>query len=475
MLWIALHLPQLPVELLTRGSLSPEPLAVVEGRRLVACDPRACARGVRPGMTPSAALALVPHLDVHVRDPAAETEALLGLAGWAAQFTPSVAIEFHDALLLEVSGSLRLFGGLAPILKRLRAGAEAMGFTARLAAAPTPRAACWLARAGREVTVESPALLREALATLPMRLAARDRGTFEALAAIGTDTIGDLLALPRGGFARRFGQALLDDLDRALGLVADPRACFVPPPTFHARLELPAEVTQTEALLFAARRLLVQLEGFLAARSGGVQRLVLRLFHAETRATEVPIGLVAPARDAAHFTTLVRERFATVVLPDPVRALSLAAEDVVPLAGENLSLFHDGLGKPGDWSKLVERLRARLGAAAVQGLAAADDHRPEHASRAAEPGAQLALGLHEAPRPFWLLAEPQPLEEIASIPHRDGPLALVAGPERIESGWWDGADVGRDYFIAATAERTLVWVYRERRMPGGWFLHGLFA
>ncbi len=265
------------------------------------------------------------------------------------------------------------------------------------------------------------------------------------------------------------------------GSPPDPRGWFIPPARFHAKLELPADVTQTEALLFATRRLLVQLEGFLAARSSGVQRLVLRLFHAESRATEVPIGLVAPARDAAHFTVLVRERFANVTLRDPVRALTLAADDIVPLAGECLTLFADGDarpgGAPGDWPKLVERLRARLGSVHVQGLAAAEDHRPERASHAAEPGAQYALSLAASPpgpRPFWLLPAPQALDEVGAVPHHGGPLALLAGPERIESGWWDGADAARDYFIAATPERQLVWVYRSRR-PEGWFLHGLFA
>ena len=94
----------------------------------------------------------------------------------------------------------------------------------------------------------------------------------------------------------RFGQALLDALDRGLGRLADPRTAFRLPERFHAALELPAEVSQTEALLFAARRLLVQLAGFLAARSGGVQRIVVKLVHRQS-ATEVPIGLVAPSRD----------------------------------------------------------------------------------------------------------------------------------------------------------------------------------
>jgi protein ImuB len=473
--WIALYLPHLPLEALTRALATPEPQAVAEHHRIVACDGKAAARGVRPGLSTAAASALARELLVHPRNPVEETECLLGLAGWAAQFTPSVALELPDSLALEVSGSLKLFRSLEHIAAGLRDGCARMGLTALLAAAPTARAASWLAHAGNERFVADPAALEGVLAGLPVRVMTGDVATREALAAIGATRIGDVAALPRAGLARRFGRQLLDDLDRALGRTPDPRTFFTPPAEFRARLELPAEVTQAEALLFAARRLFVQLEGFLAARAGGVQRLALRLFHREARFTEVPIGLVAPARDAAHFTLLARERLGGLALPAAVRAIALDAGDVVPLAGEALALFDDGVSSPGDWQKLVERLRSRLGGTAVHYLAVAAEHRPEHASRASGTGAGAAGADHPGLRPFWLLPAPQPLEEIDAAPHRGGPLKLLAGPERIESGWWDGGDVARDYFVAETADRTLVWVYRERRAPGGWFLHGLFA
>ena len=340
-----------------------------------------------------------------------------------------------------------------------------MGFTALVAAAPTARGASWLAHAGSEALIADPAALEGAVAGLPVRVMTGDAAVREALAAIGATRVGDVIALPRGGLARRFGPKLLDDLDRALGRAPDPRTFFTPPAEFRARLELPAEVTQTEALLFAAKRLFVQLEGFLAARAGGVQRLALRLFHREARFTDVPIGLVAPARDAAHFTLLARERLGRLALPEAVRAIALDAGDVVPLAGEALALFDDGASAPGDWQKLVERLRARLGGAAVHYLAVAEEHRPERASRECVAGTRPPATDADrcAQRPFWLLPAPQPLEEIDAAPQRGGPLKLLAGPERIESGWWDGGDVARDYYVAETAGRTLVWVFRERR------------
>jgi protein ImuB len=473
-MWIAIRFPRLPLEIFLRGSSTPEPFAVEERHCVFACDRKAFARGVRTGMAVAAALALASRLRVAPRDPAAETEALLGVAGWAAQFTPGVALEFPDGVLLEVSGSLKLFGGLESILERLRRGLAEMGWSSVLAGAPTPRAAFWLALVGKQKFICESAELEPVLAALPLEVLRCNDETLAALKAIGVRTLGELRALPREGMARRFGQGPLDELDRALGRLPDPRNFFAPPARFGAAIELPTEVTQAEALLFAARRLIVQLAGFLTARSGSVQRFVLRLRHRDRAATEIAIGLVAPSRDAEHFTLLARERFAGLELAGPVREIALQAEDIVPLAGNNLGLLLEQGKPPGQWEHLVERLQARLGIEAVCGIAGRAEHRPERAGVIADIG-EKQLQLYFGERPFWLLDHPRPLAEIEAVPHHDGPLELLVGPERIESGWWDGDDVARDYFVARTQNEALVWIYRERRGEGGWYLHGVFA
>jgi len=473
-MWIAIRLPQLPLEIFLRGSSTPEPFALEERHCVFACDRKAFARGVRAGMAVAAAIALAPRLRVAPRDPAAETEALLGVAGWAAQFTPGVALEFPDGVLLEVSGSLKLFGGLESLLGRLRRGLDEMGWSSVLAGAPTPRAAFWFALVGKQEFIGESAELEPALAELSVEVLRCNDETLAAFEAIGVRTLGELRTLPREGVARRFGQGPLAEFDRALGRLPDPRNFFVLPARFGAAIELPAEVTQAEALLFAARRLIVQLAGFLAARSSGVQRFVFRLRHRDKAATEIAIGLVAPSRDAGHFTLLLRERLSNFTLAEPVREISLRADDVVPLAGHNLGLRLEQGKPPGQWEHLVERLRSRLGTGAVYGLSSHAEHRPERAIAITEPGSrQLHPDFGE--RPFWLLERPKPLAEVGAAPHYEGPLELLAGPERIESGWWDGGDVARDYFVARTQSESLVWVYREWRGEGGWYLHGVFA
>jgi len=503
MLWIALRFPQLPLEIFLRGTPTPEPFAVAHGHALLACDRKAALRGVRPGMSPPTALALAPRLIIKPRDAAAETEALLGLAAWATAYTPSVALEFPDGLLLEISGSLKLLGGLDTVLERLQAELHAMGFTVVPACAPTARAACWLAQATDPALSRKAAALHasadatqleQAVAALPLTVLACDAEELAALDAIGTTRISDVLALPRDGVARRFGQRLLDDIDRALGRLPEARSFFQAPARFHAAIEMPFEVTQSEALLFAAKRLFLQLAGFLAARSGGVQRITVKLAH-RAAASEIIIGLLAPSRDAAHFTLLLRERLTNAVLREPVRAITVVADDVVPLAGDNIALFaEDAAQVTGQsWIQLIERLRMRLGSEAVQGLAIAADHRPEEASLRIEPGPNIGtrtkqLQINFGERPFWLLAEPRPIREIGATPHDEDeqPLELLAGPERIESGWWNGREAMRDYFVARARNRSLLWIYRERRPAehannasnannGGWYVHGIFS
>ncbi len=485
MFWAALHLPSLPLDVFARG-WSPEDAArrfVVAsvGRvpQVVAANAAARAAGIRRNLAVSAALALAPDIVMRERDDAAEAEALADLATWLLQFTPQVSLAPPDAIVAEVGASARLFGGLPRLFACLATGVRAQGHAVASALAPTPTAALLLARAGRDgARVRDPQALPAALGPLPLALCDIDAAALATLASAGITTFGEAAALPRDALARRCGGPLVAMLDRALAHRADPRMPFVPPPKFARRLELPAPVADLEALAFAQNRLVHELAAWLTARGLGAVRLTLTLAHEHylkrrgIAPTEVPFRLGAPARAAAHLNGVLRERLARVALPAPVEALTLSTAETAPLDGRNLGLL------PGDDAAaalvpLVDRLRARLGDDAVTRVVPHAEHRPELALRETTRAADAAAP-PDAPRPLWLLAEAQPLG--AWLEQK--PWILKDGPERIESGWWDGNDLRRDYFVAETPRGETAWIYRDHRYgtdDGEWFLHGLFA
>ncbi len=409
----------------------------------------------------------------HLADAGTSADELESLAAWASRFTPSVSLESGRGLLLEVSGSLKLHGGLPPLIQHLRADLRDMAYDARLAGAPTARAAWWLARTGRSRFLVDIEPLAKALSPLPLSVLDCEEKTMALLRRLGLRTLGEIERLPRDGLARRCDRSVLDQLDRALGRQAEPRRFHEPPPRFYARQELATEVDRAEPLLFVAQRLLLQLSGYLAGRAAGVGGFEFSLRHRGTRShTDLRIGLVTPSRDAAHLLTLLRERLTRTVLRQPVDEVCLRADDIRALAGENTTLFDDEISATQAWPQLVEHLRARFGADGVHGLAVAADHRPEYASVACDIGKAHAASARFGLRPLWLLPAPQVLHEADGVPQFQGPLKLLAGPERIQSGWWDDGQA-RDYFIAQTQSQAMLWIYR---LPArAWYLHGRFA
>jgi protein ImuB len=500
MLWLALLLPALPLQLAERALPCIGPLAIVEGppQRLMVihCNAAAQAAGVAPGIKLAAAQALARELIALERNTEREQAALAELAGWAYQFSSHVVLQ-SDGLLLEVGGSLRLFGGRARLHRAIDDGLDALGYRAAFAYAAAPRTArvCALAQAAQRQhasRLDPPPLASEdELRRLPICSLEWDETTNETLRALGLATIGDVLALPRDAFARRFGAARLVDLDRALGVRSDPQPLYEPPARFDARLELPADLAETAQLMFPARRLLASLEGFLRGRNAGATALLFSATHSARRGVSVPpttitLALASPERDARRLAALFEERLARVQLPAPAITLALTVDRLHPFAALNASLLppaHDAT-RGVDWLQLAETLHARLGSERVFQLQAVDDHRPERAWRAVplsiDGAGECPPALPAAPRPLLLLPTPQPLPMKDDQPLYRDPLTLVAGPERIECGWWDLGSPGtkavhRDYFVARNARGQWLWIFRELAAPRGWFLHGLFA
>ncbi|HEU5293731.1 MAG TPA: DNA polymerase Y family protein, partial [Burkholderiaceae bacterium] len=330
------------------------------------------------------------------------------------------------------------------------------------------------------------------------------REHWEALQGMGLKKLLDLRHLPRSGLARRFGPGLLADLDRARGDTPDPREPIELPPNFEQRIELFMRADNADQLMAGAKVLIERLLAWARARHARVAAFTLRMHHearhGDVACSELAIGLAQPSADAAHLQSLLAERLARTPLAAPALELSLHCDALADSAAPNAELFATRSSEREGLTRLVERLQARLGAEGVQRLTLLADHRPERAMvwQPAAPGsvqtmakpsssppalqaAALPTAQASPARPLWLVEKPQPLPEHLSRPWLDSaPLQLLAGPERIESGWWDGALAARDYFIARASDGALVWIFRTRMLWGqqegsGWFLHGRFG
>ena len=539
MLWAALHFPNLALDGVLRRHPHPErPLALVAGpaqrRVLVAVNPAAARHGLRVGQALAAAHALCADFAMVEHDGAEVARWREFLAAWAYRYSSQVTIAFDETLALEVEASLGLFGPWPRFERQLRADLDALGFSHRIALAPNARAAWVLAGVQDGIGIPHAATLDTALARVPVGRARVESKVADALHAMGLRRLGQLFAAPRESLAKRFGPRLLDHLDRMRG-ATDPFDLYRPPDRFDLRIELGHEVESSQALLFPLRRMTADLAAFLAGRDGGVQRFVLHLEHEGHADTEVVVGMLAAERNPALLFELARGRLEQARIPAPVRGLRLRADELPPFVPAGRELFDDRPAQSVPWATLRERLRARLGDEAVHALEAVEDHRPERAWRrvampvagrrkAAAPRDARAVALEsgsnpsvrpgrraegpksksslinsvrperraEGPkskdvhgsfdsaasplrsgrteewlRPTWLLHHPVPLR---------GRVRVLAGPERVESGWWDSDDVRRDYYVVETQEGQRAWAFRAAgEAAGGFMLHGWFA
>jgi protein ImuB len=321
------------------------------------------------------------------------------------------------------------------------------------------------------------------------------------LERIGCRHWGELRALPRGGVARRFGAALLEALDCAYGERPERYAWLQLPEEFDLKLELAALATTAPELMWSAQRLLTQLQVWLQARHRGVLALELewtldlrRLNGVRLPSHEsIVVRTAQPVQDIAHLRRLVGEHLSRSTLSAPANHLRLRSLETIPWAAGSKSLLPEDEVKGERLHQLVERLSVRLGEGSVLVAQREADHRPERMQRwqAARQGMGTKGTKRQLPcdalYPPWLLREPLRLEVRGEKPHYHGPLRLLEGPHRLETGWWDAqreAAGARDYFIARSDEAGLLWVYRERLAPGTgegemapvrWFLQGIYA
>jgi protein ImuB len=515
--YLSLWLPHLPTDRLRRIAPAPEReteagLVVVAKRKgaqvIAALDRTAAAQGIRAGMTLADARAIRPGLDVAPADSPADAAALGRIADWCSRFTPLVALDAPDGLVLDIAGAAHLFGGEAALMVALEQGLGRHGFEGRAAIAKTPEAAWALARFGtlrRAPDGAGTKAFSKVFEPLPLAALRLDPDVVRIMAQAGLRHVGDLLWRPRAPLAARFGENLFARLDALMGLRKTPISPRFEAPVFVAEQRFASPITQAadvERTLLALSHHLCEL---MERQVVGARHLEARLFRVDGVVKRIGVGTSRPLVAGEDIARLFFERIDALGEEgletgygfDVVRLGVLATEAAAP---RQVDLAADqARAKAEDLADLVDRLGARFGLRRVTRLMDRATHIPEFAVAAIPAAEAPARRPVPAPapdalpsRPIRLFARPEPIIAIAEVP--DGPpmrftwrravhdIAAIEGPERIAPEWWAGDERSftRDYFRAEDREGRRFWLFREGLFSAEtphprWYVHGLFG
>ena len=529
---ISVWLPTFPIDLIcredrrqvrghTRGRENPRDGRLIllatttsRGQIVAGCDPEAIKLGVRPGLTISQAAAALTGAQIRVEThtPDRDADRLRALAGWTHRFSPAVAVDGPDGLLMDASGCAGVFRGEERMVRSIINALASLGFRARAAVASTFACAWAAARFGADsCMVVAPGLERDAIAPFPTSALRIEPEIELSLAEVGIVRIEHLLDLPRSVLPARFGQDLVLRLAQALGEAIE----TIDPvrPAAPARVErvFDGPTTQLEAVELTVLGLLTSLADRLRALESGARTIDLRLIRPGSTPVDMRLSLGRPNRNAKHLWSLLRPKLERANLGFGVEEVILTATRTSRLRHEQLETAY-GAGHedcpPSDYAlgELIDTLVNRLGPEHVRTAALVESHIPERAFRsrvatdsleragddplsnaaAYAPSTTPAPG----PRPSILLDHPVPVQVMALTP--DGPVISVnwsgdeqravasIGPERISPDWWRSRGVlahagpTRDYFKVQDSRGRWLWVYRELQ-SGRWFVHGLWA
>jgi len=459
--------------------------------RIVAASPLALQAGMAPGMGLADARAQLPDLAIFDLDRAADTVWLDRIADGCARYTPMVALDGVDGLILDISGCAHLFGGEAGLRADLIGRLRRLGMTVRAALAETPDAAHAQARYGRDVG----AMPVEALELPPEDMIALRRA--------GLKRVDDLTARPSAPLAARFGEVATDRLVRVAGgrdIHISPRR---PEPALVIERGFAEPLGHVTAMLAALAQLAEEAARRMQETHRGGRRFEAQLFRTDGLVRSLGIETGLPTREVPLLMRLFDERIATLHDPiDPGFGFDLVRLSVPllePLDPFQLRL-EGGSVADDEIARLVDRLSTRLGHGRVRRYAPRDSHIPEQAMLVFPAIAPRPTSPWPAPtpgepplRPVQLFDPPQLIEVVAGIP--DGPprqfrwrrtlyeVMRAEGPERIGALWWRRADnqgLSRDYYRVEDRHGHRFWLFRhgiyEREAASPrWYLHGLFA
>jgi len=465
--------------------------ASVHGRMIItAANIQAERRGIHAGLVLAVARALGSNLESCDDEMGLAGAVLLELAIWCVRFSPTVMVDEPEGLLMEVTGCAHLWGGEPDYVRSIESRLNAKGYGVRVGMADTPGVAWAVARFGSGTLTISPGLQEQVMAGLPPEAWRIDQEIVQRLHKLGLRKTGMFMNMSRRVLRRRFGQVLLDQLDKALGIQSEELVPVMPPSGCEERLPCMEPILTREGIMIALENLLLKLCGRLQKAQKGLRKVSLKGYRIDGQVVETGVGTSRPTCHVNHLIRLFEHKISTL---DPGLGIELfvveatVVEDAIP---EQERLWEDRGGLDDErLSELIDRMVDR-GGIEVSRYLPAEHYWPERSFR-------IADSIEEKPSSYWrtdvsrpvqVLAKPEHIEVTAPIPdyppmlfvyrgniHR---IARAEGPERIEQEWWLQEGQHRDYYQVEDEQGARYWIFRRGHYHDKdfeWFIHGFFA
>ncbi len=486
-LWLCIRFPQLaldcqPNTIACNSEDSHEqPVVVVEQQRVVAANTTAMVAGVRIGFSSASVRTLIGDTTLLLlqRDPHREKTTLERLQLWAYSISPTIESWNNDCLQLEIGCCLRLYGNVDSITYKAKSALTQRGFTTQMGVAYS-RTGAWLMTflTDPDIALDSHMTAAQRAATLPLSLINHDHRedhskTVTRLQRAGIERFEALLALPPSSLAKRCGASFVRWLETLTTMHDQVSTNYQPPNEFYDALWFGFDIRQTDELLPAISQLLDSLCQFLYNIQKETQCIEWQLLRAKGTSQSFKVRATGAYNDPKRWQELTALQLTQCSLADNIEGLALRVSDFeepAPIASDLFSV--ERTREP--HQALLDRLKNRLGLLAVQHIGLRDSHVPEHHHHSSSELGSGSRGVGPvAQRPFWLMAEPQPVRQEQGQLFWNGPLTLRHGPERIEDNWWQ-RPISRDYYIATDPQGQPLWLFQDRHNRR-WYVHGVMA
>jgi len=468
-------------------------MAAPEHGRMVikAANKAAQAKGIDVNMVVADCRAILPTLQVFDDKPELTGKALSALAEWCLRYTPVVAVDQPDGLILDISGCTHLWGGEQPYLKEMITRLKGFGYDVRIAMADTVGTAWAVSRYGRVTPIVGHCCQLEALLPLPPVALRLEAPILERLEKLGLCQVQSFINMPRKALRRRFGQSILTRLDQALGQQQEVICPIQPAEPYQERLPCLDPIRTATGIEIALKQLLEKLCYRLTNEEKGLRKCVFKCYRIDGIVQQIEIGTSRPSRNVAHLFKLFELKIANIEPALGIEVFTAEAPIVEDISAQQDALWDFTEGGNGTAiGELLDRIAGKLGADTIHRYLPDEHYWPERSVKAATSLAEQpqTSWRTDLPRPIHLLPKPETIE--VTVPMPDYPPMLFRykgelhnvskadGPERIEQEWWLNQGLYRDYYCIEDENGARYWLFREgsyeQRDPK-WFIHGFFA